>query len=137
MGLRKEVESVKVSEYFEKTAGMGVLATADVTGLVDAAIYAHPHFIDEETVAFIMAERLTHQNLESNPNAVYLFKEAGEHYQGKRLYLKKINDVKDAALVKELRRKQHPDKSRIHPDENKHVVYFRIERERPLVGDGD
>ena len=133
----KAGEIMSLSEYFEKTSGLGVLSTADLTGLVDAAIYAHPHFVDEETVAFIMSERLTHHNLESNPNAVYLFKEAGEHYQGKRLYLKKVKDVKDPALVKELRRKQKPERPRLYPDENKHVVYFRIERERPLVGDSD
>lgn len=126
---------MNLREYFEMTSGLGVLATADVTGLVDAAIYAHPHFIDEETVAFIMAERLSHHNLEANPNAVYLFKEDGEHYRGKRLYLKKVKDVKDPALVKALRRTQQAEKPRLDPDENKHVVYFRIERERPLVGD--
>ena len=84
-----------------------------------------------------MSERLSHHNLESNPHAVYLFKEAGEHYEGKRLYLTKVKDVKDPALVKALRRKPHAAKSRLDPDENKHVVYFRIDRERPLVGDSE
>jgi hypothetical protein len=78
---------MKLSEYFEKTKGRGVISTADSSGRLTAAIYARPHFVDEGTVAFIMADRLTHKNLESNPHAVYLFMESGEKYAGKRLYL--------------------------------------------------
>jgi len=62
---------MNLSEYFEKTKGTGVLATADTTGEVDAAIYARPHFVDEQTIAFIMADRLSHRNLQSNPHATY------------------------------------------------------------------
>ena len=65
-------------DYFDKTTGMGVLATSDAQGMVNAAVYGRPHFIDEENIAFIMAERLSHKNLQSNPHAVYLFKESGE-----------------------------------------------------------
>ena len=66
---------MSLGEYFEKTKGLGVLATADSKGKVDAAIYSRPHVMDDETVAFIMADRLTHNNLQSNPHAAYLFKE--------------------------------------------------------------
>ena len=71
---------MKLSEYFEKTTGKGVMSTADSSGHLTAAVYARPHFIDEKTVAFIMADRLIHKNLESNPHAVYLFMEAGDKY---------------------------------------------------------
>ena len=74
---------MNLSEYFEKATGMGILATSDSAGAVNAAVYAKPHFIDEETVAFIMADKLTHHNIEQNPRAAYLFKEAGEKYVGK------------------------------------------------------
>ena len=40
-----------LKEYFENTTGRGVLATADVDGNVDAAVYSRPHFIDETTIA--------------------------------------------------------------------------------------
>ncbi len=56
-------------DYFDKTTGMGVLATSDAKGMVNAAVYGRPHFIDEENIAFIMAERLSHKNLQSNPHA--------------------------------------------------------------------
>ncbi len=70
-------------EYFEGAEGTGVLATADAAGKVNAAIYGRPHFIDESTVAFIMADRLTHANLRENDSAVYLFREVGNRSAGK------------------------------------------------------
>ena len=83
---------MELSEYFEKTNGHGVLATADSSGNVDVAIYARPHFMDDDTIAFIMANRLTHANLQSNPHAAYLFIESGTGYRGKRLFLIKIQE---------------------------------------------
>jgi hypothetical protein len=72
-------------EYFENVKGHGVLATADAEGKVDAAIYGKPHFMDDGSIAFIMADRLTHANLQSNNHAAYLFKEKGKGYKGIRL----------------------------------------------------
>ena len=45
-----------LSEYFDQTKGHGVLATADVEGKVNVAVYARPYFMDGNTVLFIMAE---------------------------------------------------------------------------------
>ena len=66
---------MKLSDYFEKKKGKGVIATADGNGKVGTAVYGRPHFINEKTVAFIMADRLMHKNLQSNPSASYLFME--------------------------------------------------------------
>ena len=57
---------MQLKEYFNDTKGLGVLATADGEGKVDAAIYARPHFMEDGTLAFIMRDRLTHHNLQSN-----------------------------------------------------------------------
>ena len=126
---------MKLSEYFEKATGMGILATADSAGAVDAAVYAKPHFIDEENVAFIMADRLTHHNIQQNPRAAYLFKEAGEKYVGRRLYLTKTKEVQDPQLVSEMRRKKYPEVSEKYSNENKFIVYFKIDKVLPLIGD--
>jgi hypothetical protein len=48
-----------LKEYFDDTKGVGVLATADGEGKVDAAIYARPHFMEDGTLAVIMRDRLT------------------------------------------------------------------------------
>lgn len=58
---------MKLAEYFEKTNGVGILSTADEKGKVNAAIYGRPHFMDENTVAFISSDRLTHANLKKIP----------------------------------------------------------------------
>ncbi len=121
-----------LKEYFESVKGRGVLATADSEGKVDAAIYATPHFIDDETIAFIMRDRLTHHNLQSNPYAAYLFMEAGDKFLGKRLFLTKTREEQDSELLHSLRRKKYTD------DENeaKFLVFFQIDKVLPLIGGG-
>ena len=84
-----------LKEYFENNKGTGVMSTADKDGKVDAAVYARPHVMDDGTLAFIMRDRLNHQNLQSNPFAAYLFLADGPGYKGKRLYLKKVREEQD------------------------------------------
>jgi hypothetical protein len=126
---------MKLSEYFDTTKGRGVLATADSKGVVDAAVYARPHFVAEDRVAFVMTNRLTHKNLASNPHAVYLFLEGGEGYRGKRLYLLKKGEEQNPDLIDALRRKRYAVSE--GDEDSEYLVYFQIERVRPLVGSGD
>jgi hypothetical protein len=125
---------MKLSEYFEKARGVGILATADATGEVDTAVYARPHFLDEQTVAFIMADRLSHSNPQSNPHAAYLFAERGEGHKGRRLYLTKVAEETDPQKIQALRRRPLPAECGVE-DEPRYLVHFRIDRVRPLVGD--
>lgn len=123
-----------LAEYFESAKGMGVLATANASGEVDAALYSRPHFIDERTIAFIMADRLSHQNLQSNPHATYLFVERGEGYKGKRLYLTKVVEETDPQKIQAIRRRPLPTECGVE-SESRFLVHFRVDRVRPLVGD--
>ncbi|UCC61235.1 MAG: pyridoxamine 5'-phosphate oxidase family protein [Dehalococcoidia bacterium] len=127
---------MKLSEYFENTKGKGVLATADSNGKVDAAVYARPHFITEDRIVFITTNRLTHKNLTSNPHAVYLFLESGEGFKGKRLYLKKSGEEQNPDLIDALRRKSYA-MSPADADMEEYLVYFQIDRVRPLVGNDE
>ena len=122
-----------LKDYFENAQGLGVLATADSEGKVDVAVYSRPHVMDSETVAFIMRDRLTHHNLQSNPHAAYLFKEAGEQYVGKRLFLTKIREEQDTDLAYKLRRRKYPDDKK----EPLFLVFFRIDKILPLIGPGE
>ena len=124
---------MKLREYFESVKGRGVLATADGEGKVDAAIYATPHFIEDETIAFIMRDRLTHNNLQSNPHAAYLFIETGQKFAGKRLFLTKTREEQDSELLYSLRRKKYSDEK----NEPKFLVFFQIDKVLPLIGSGD
>ena len=128
---------MKLEEYFEITKGIGVLATADSTGNVNAAVYARPHFMDDDEIAFIMTDRLTHENLQSNSKAVYLFKESGDAYKGKRLYCSKVREEKDSDLIDKLRKRKHSFPTSGDEGATRYLVYFRIDRVLPLIGDGD
>ena len=124
---------MELKEYFENTEGRGILATADGDGKVDAAIYARPHFMDDGTIALIMRDRLTHHNLQSNSHACYMFIEKGPGYKGKRFFLTKVREEQNSELVGSLRRRQYISEK----DESKFLVYFKIDKELPLVGAGE
>ena len=123
---------MELEKYFENTEGNGILSTADGNGRVDAAIYSRPHIMDDGTIALIMRDRLTHLNLQSNPYACYLFIEKGPGYKGKRLFLTKVREEQDSELLQSLQRRQYINEK----DEAKFLVFFKIEKELPLVGAG-
>ncbi|NWF92169.1 MAG: pyridoxamine 5'-phosphate oxidase family protein [Syntrophaceae bacterium] len=125
---------MKLSEYFEKKKGRGVIASADADGKIAIAVYARPHFVDEKTVAFIMADRLIHKNLESNPHAAYLFMESGDRYVGKRLYLTKVKEEKDSELIDQIRRRESCPVDEGYKKGTRFLVYFKIDKVLPLIG---
>jgi hypothetical protein len=126
---------MNLGDYFDAAKGRGVLSTADSSGLVDAAVYARPHFVEEDVAAFIMRERLTHANLQTNPHAAYLFIEDGPGYSGKRLYLTKLREEENEELVKSICRRC--DYSMTTEPLTRHVVFFHIDKVLPLIGPGD
>ncbi len=124
-----------IQEYFNGKSGTGVLSTADSTGKVDAAIYSTPHVMDDGTVAFIMRERLTHENLRSNPYAVYLFMEDAPGHKGIRIFLKKTREDDNAGLIASMTRR-HLSPELDAQKGPKHLVYFTVEKVLPLIGSG-
>jgi len=132
----KKGERMELKEYFENTRGIGVLSTADSEGKVDAAIYSRPHVLEDGMIAFVMRERLTHHNLQSNPHAVYLFIEEGSGFGGLRLFLTKVGEEKDTPRIEELRRRWlTPEEDRAKGP--KYLVMFRVDKEIPLIGGGE
>jgi len=119
-----------LKEYFVNTTGIGILATADNTGKVDAAVYARPNVMDDGNLAFIMRDRLTHHNLQSNSHATYLFVEKGPGYKGKRLYLRKVREEQGTELLESLRKRQYTNEK----EEARFLVIFSLEQELPLIG---
>jgi hypothetical protein len=129
---------MNLSEYFENVIGVGVLATADGDGKVNAAIYARPYFLDkddETAIALIMSDRKSHDNVVVNPNAAYLFIEEGDDYLGKRLTLVKTGEDADQERIRSIcRRKCTAEEVQ---DRTRFLVFFRVESIRPLVGTGE
>lgn len=122
-----------LKDYFENKMGMGVISTADKEGKVNTAIYSRPHFLEDGSIAFIMRERLTHHNLQSNPYAAYLFVEEGPGYKGKRLHLRKIREEEDSELIRSLSRRGYKNEK----PGSRFLVAFQVDKVLPLIGAGD
>ena len=120
-------------KYFEGHHGFGVLCTADSEGRVNAAVYARPHCFEDGTVGFVMPDRLTHSNLQTNGHAVYLFREDSEtddrRYAGVRVYLKKVGEDDDQSRIANLRRRVYGDDR-----DGRHLVLFAVQKTLQLVG---
>jgi hypothetical protein len=125
-----------LKHYFETNRGTGVMATADANGRVGAAIYSRPHFIDDGTIAFIMRDRLTHHNLQSNPHATYLFVENRPGHRGVRLFLTKTREEKGGETLKRLHRRS-PRAGDTETEDDMFLVFFAIDKQLPLIGAGD
>ncbi len=83
------------------------------------------------TCSFIMANRLTHDNLEHNPSASFLFIEEGKDVVGKRLSLIVGEEEFDPEKIKAIRRQNNLP---ISEEECRFLVHFHIEGVRPLIG---
>jgi hypothetical protein len=122
-----------LAKYFEGHSGFGVLSTADKDGRVNAAVYARPYCFEDGTVGFVMPDRLTHRNLQSNDHAAYLFREDAEagdrRYDGVRLYLTKVGEDDDQEQIAKLRRRAHGGDGA-----DRHLVIFKVDKQLPLVG---
>lgn len=119
--------------YFAEHTGMGVMATSSRAGVVNTAIYAKPHVMAENEVAFIMRNRLTHANLQENHHASYLFLEDGSGYQGVRLLLTKTGEDTDGELIASLTRR-HLSAAEDQAKGEKFLVRFTVNKVLTLVG---
>ncbi len=127
---------MKLKDYFEETKGLSILSTADGQGRVTTAIYSAPRVREDNTIAFIMRERLTYQNLLANPHAAFMFIEKNAGYQGVRLFLKKMREDDDPEMIARMTRRnltQEEDREK----GPKHLVIFRVEKILPLIGAGE
>lgn len=125
-----------LKEYLESREGKSIVSSANSDGMVTSAIYSRPHVFDDGTIVFVMRKRLTHENLKTNPYASYMFIEEGQGYQGIRLFLRKIKEDNDDALIQKMTRR-HLTREEDEAKGPKFLMHFRVERILPLIGDGD
>lgn len=123
---------MELKEYFTAVKGSGVLSTADDKGVVNSAIYATPHSLEDGLVAFIMKSRKTHENILVNPHACFLFIETGK-LEGKRIYLTKVKEEKNSELLLSLLR--HCKHEECETKEDYYLVFFKVDKVLALVGD--
>lgn len=120
--------------YFDAAQGVGVLATADSDGVVDAAVFSRPHVLGEDSVAFILAERLTYRNLLVNPHAAYLFKDNTPDWNGVRLYLTSTEVVDDQEKINSFRRRCSCEECEEKVGRTSHMIIFHVDKVLPLIG---
>ena len=113
--------------------GTGVIATASGAGVPNAAIYARPHVIDDETLAWGLTDSRTHANLRENPRAAFLWVAPGRGFAGCRLALELLRFEESGPLLEEIRANTARLVSPAAAAAVKHVGYFRVVEIRPLI----
>ena len=115
-----------------KPGGRGVIGTATKAGVVNMAVYAVPHIVDNGTVAWGMTDGRTWDNVRENPNASYAYFAPGEGFRGARLTLS-LSRTEDSGEMLEKIRERTGASSPGNPEAIKHVAYFKVVETRPLV----
>jgi hypothetical protein len=123
---------MKFAEHF-RDGGMGVMATAGADGAVNTAVYAVPHIVDEETVAWGMTEGRTYRFAKENPHASFLYFEPGGQGKGIRLTLSLKNIESSGKLLEKIRARASETVDPKAGAAVKYVAYFRVEETRPLL----
>lgn len=130
---QKEKKKMNLEKYFTETKGIGVMATSEESGVVDTAIYSRPHVQGKNEIAFVMRDRLTHQNLQTNTHANYLFLEEGQGYNGVRIFLTKLDESTDQDLIASItRRHLSSEDERLRGE--KFLVRFKVDKILTLIG---
>ncbi len=122
---------MNLHDYFNEKSGFGVISTSNKKGEVNSAVYAKPHVIDNNTIAFIMRDRLTHNNILVNPQAHYMFIEQNQGFHGVRLSLTMLEESQDQERINALSRR--PSSSDGNEGE-RFLVTFTVNKALMLVG---
>lgn len=123
---------MKLTDLFQHQ-GLGVMATASKVGVVNTAIYARPHVIDEQTLVWGMTEGRTYRNITENPHASFLFKASGQGFSGVRLAMKLVRAEESGSMLAKI--KENAD-STVGPGTGAavtHAAWFTVAEVRPLV----
>ncbi len=123
---------MRLSDYLPN-GGTGVIATADGDGTINTAIYAAPHVVDDETVAWGMTEGRTFRNLRENPNAAFLQQAPGDGAAGVRMTLKLQRIQESGKMLETIRARARKTSGAAAADMVKYVAYFKVVETRPLM----
>ena len=122
---------MNLHEYFTEKSGFGVISTSNSSGEVNSAVYAKPHVIDDNTIAFIMRDRLTHSNILQNPQAHYMFIEQNQGFHGVRLSLTMLEESQDQDKIQALSRRPSASND---DDEVRFLITFTVTKTLMLLG---
>jgi len=118
-------------DYFNGKSGFGVISSSNNQGEVNSAVYAKPHIIDNNTIAFIMRDKLTRKNVNENPQAHYMFIEFTRGFNGVRLSLTMLEESQDHGRIQAMSRRSSAGDS---DDAERFLVTFTVNKALMLVG---
>ena len=122
---------MNLKDYFSEKSGFGVISTSNDKGEVNSAVYAKPHVMGADSIAFIMRERLSRANLHQNPQAHYLFIEHEHGFHGVRLSLEMTGEEQDQEKIAALSRRSYKDEK---GEDDRFLVSFRVDKALVLIG---
>jgi len=114
----------------QEKKGFGVISTSNDKGEVNSAVYAKPHVMGTNSIAFIMRDRLSRANLQSNSQANYMFIEHDHGFRGVRLSLTMTGEEHDAEKIDALARRSYKDDG----EDKRSLVSFRVDKVLALLG---
>lgn len=121
---------------FNKQARIGVLATTNKVGDVNAAVFGSPKMIDENTVVMGIGPNRSYRNLERNPKAVFIVVEPGKtaaDWVGARIYLEAVEMETGGPFFDEIKRGVAKAAGQQAADSLHAAIRFRITEVRPLI----
>jgi len=129
----------KLMEYFNKQPRMGCMSTSGKDGEVNVACFGSPRMIDDKTVVMAVRRNRTFENLQENPNAVFMIMEPGKtslEWKGVRVYLKMkgyetSGENLEKARVQATKAVGEEAARALHA-----VLTFQVEEVRPIIDTG-
>jgi hypothetical protein len=125
--------------YFNQVPRIGVLATANREGKVNAAHFGSPFMTDPETVVMGLGENRTLHYLQENPHAVFIIVQPGEtlpRWRGLRIYLEMKECSRSGELLEQVRSRIAEVAGQKTAKQIVAAVTFRVTEIRPLVDAG-
>jgi hypothetical protein len=123
---------MNLAELFPE-GGRGIIGTADANGVVNLAVFAIPHVIDEETLAWGFTEGRSIANLRANPHGCYLYLAPSRGYSGWRLTLTMIKETGEGELLERIKKQATEFSGSMAGAAVKHVAHFKVDEVRPLM----
>lgn len=123
---------MKLAELFPE-GGRGIIGTADANGVVNQAVFAIPHVIDEQTLAWGFGDGRSIENLRQNPHASYLYLAPSRGYSGWRLTLTMIEEKGEGEILDQIKERTGRVVSPQASAMVTRVAYFKVDEVRPLM----
>ena len=129
----------KLMEYFNRQPRMGCMSTSGKDGKVNVACFGSPRMIDDKTVVMAVRRNRTFENLQENPNAVFMIMEPGKtspEWKGVRVYLKMKGYETSGENLERARVQAAKAVGEEAAKALYSVVTFAIEEVRPIIDTG-